>query len=118
MKRGSISISMWLALAIAAAIIPVLWGQTRATLTGRVTDATGAVVPGTKLTLVNTATNETKAVTTGANGEFTFLQLAPGQYTLTSEHDGFRKAVRSGIVLEVGQEARIDVSLELGAVTE
>ena len=53
MKRGSLSIStsMWLALAIAAAITPVSWGQTRATLTGRVTDATGAVVPGTKLTL-------------------------------------------------------------------
>jgi outer membrane receptor protein involved in Fe transport len=110
MKRGAIS--LWLTLAIAA------WGQSRATLTGRVTDATGAVVPGTKLTLVNAATNETRSVTVGGNGEFTFLQIAPGAYSLTSEHEGFRKDVRSGIVLEVGQEARIDVSLQVGALTE
>src|SRR5207245_5732160 len=42
----------------------------------------------------------------------------PGAYSLTSEHEGFRKDVRSGIVLEVGQEARVDISLQVGALTE
>jgi len=113
MKRGRT-----LTLLVAVAIMPVCWAQTRATLTGRVTDATGAVVPDAKVTLANIGTNEAKNVTAGANGEFTFVQLAPGQYTLATEHEGFRKDVRTGIVLEVGQEARIDVSLQVGALTE
>ena len=94
-------------------------GQTvRATLVGRVTDPTGAVVPGTKVTLINAGTNEAHSMVVGDNGEFVFPQLAPGVYTLTSEHEGFRKDVRSGIELQVGQEARIDVSMQVGALTE
>jgi len=105
-------------LAIAAGV-PGAWGQAvRATLVGRVTDQTGAVVPGAKLTLTNTGTNETHAVVVTGNGEFVFPQLAPGQYMLATEHGGFRKDVRTGIVLEVGQEARIDVALQVGALTE
>jgi hypothetical protein len=94
-------------------------GQTvRATLVGRVTDPTGAVVPGTKVTLINVGTNEAHSIVVGDNGEFVFPQLAPGVYTLTSEHEGFRKDVRSGIELQVGQEARIDVPLQVGVLTE
>ena len=66
----------------------------RATLVGRVTDPTGAVVPGTRITLVNVGTNEAHSMVVSDNGEFVFPQLAPGVYTLTSEHEGFRKDVR------------------------
>ncbi|PYT10628.1 MAG: hypothetical protein DMG59_28390, partial [Acidobacteria bacterium] len=117
MKRGFLRV--WLALLIFSAAASISWAQAvRATLVGRVTDQTGAVVPGTKVTLTNTGTNETRSATLGDNGEFVFTQLAPGTYTLTSEHQGFRKDVKSGIELQVGQEARIDVSLQVGALTE
>ena len=109
----------WLLGVVLVATGVVCWAQAvRATLVGRVTDQSGAVVPGTKVTLTNTGTNETRVVTVSDNGEFVFTQLAPGQYTLTTEHEGFRKDVRSGIELQVGQEARIDVALQVGALAE
>jgi hypothetical protein len=106
-------------LGIVFAMAPLCWSQAvRATLVGRVTDATGAVVPGSKLVLVNPETNETHSLVVGDNGEFTFVQLPPGSYTLTAEREGFRKDIRSGIVLQVGQQARIDISLQLGSLNE
>jgi len=113
------SFSAWLVVSFIVAAGVVCWAQAvRATLVGRVTDQSGAVVPGTKLTLVNSGTNETHTVTVGENADFVFTQLAPGQYTLTTEHEGFRKDVRTGISLEVGQEARIDIALQVGALSE
>jgi hypothetical protein len=100
-------------------IVPGAWCQAvRATLVGRVTDDSSAIVPGTKLTLTDTGTNETRELVASDTGEFVFPQLAPGQYTLIAEHPGFRKSVDTGIVLQVGQQARIDVVLKLGSVTE
>lgn len=89
----------------------------RATLVGRVTDESGSVVPKTKITVVNLATNESRAVDSSDSGEFVIAQLAPGQYTLTAEQKGFNKEVRTGIVLETGLEARLDVTLKIGALT-
>src|SRR6266542_2660512 len=90
----------------------------RATIVGRVTDDSGAVMPGTTVTVMNTGTNESRAVVVGADGEYLIPQLAPGEYTLTAEHAGFNTAVQSGIVLETNQQARFDISLKVGAVTE
>jgi hypothetical protein len=90
----------------------------RATIVGRVTDDSGAVVPDTRITITNTGTNEGRTVTVGADGEYSIPQLAPGEYSLAAEHAGFNKFVRSGIVLETNQQARVDISLKVGAVTE
>src|SRR5215468_10327379 len=96
-----------------------LAGQmTTGTILGRVADQSGAVVPNTKITLVNTGTNDARTVTVNDTGDFTFPQLPPAQYNLTAEHEGFRKDVHNGIILEVGQQARVDVSLQVGAVSE
>src|SRR5229473_6435594 len=108
MRRGFAFVLFLLAVVCAGQAV-------RATLVGRVTDPTGAVVPGTKVTLTNVGTNETHALVVGDNGEFVFPQLAPGIYTLASEHEGFRKDVRTGIELQVGQQARVDVSMQVGA---
>ena len=59
---------------------------------GTVKDATGAIVPGVKLTLTSTATNQQFTTTTNPNGEFLFPQLAPTTYTLVAEASGFKKA--------------------------
>ena len=90
----------------------------RATIVGRVTDDTGAVVPGAKITITNVGTNESRSVVANDNGEYAIPQLAPGQYTLTVEYAGFNTVVRSGIVLETSQQARLDVVLKVGTLTE
>src|SRR6266404_6982736 len=90
----------------------------RATIVGRVTDDSGAVVPGANITITNTGTNESRSVTVNDNGEYSIPQLAPGQYTLTADYTGFNKVVRSGIVLETSQQARFDITLKVGALTE
>src|SRR5260370_18093712 len=90
----------------------------RSTLVGRVTDESGAVIPKTKVTVTNVGTNESRSAETNDNGEFVIPQLAPGEYTLTAEHPSFRKEARKGIVLETGQQARLDLVLKVGSVTE
>src|SRR6059036_2602437 len=90
----------------------------RATVVGRVTDDTGAVVPGAKITVTNTGTNDSRSVIVSDNGEYSIPQLAPGEYSLTAEYAGFNKVVQSGIVLETNQQARFDISLKVGAVTQ
>ncbi len=90
----------------------------RATIVGRVTDDSGAVVPGAKITITNVGTNESRDVIVNDNGEYAIPQLAPGQYTLTAEFAGFNKVVRPGIVLETSQQARFDITLKVGNVVE
>src|SRR2546422_3170907 len=90
----------------------------RATVVGRVTDETGAVVPGAKITITNVGTNDSRSVIVNDSGEYAMPQLAPGQYTVIAEYAGFNKVVRSGIVLETGQQARIDIALKVGTVSE
>jgi hypothetical protein len=90
----------------------------RATIVGRVTDDTGAVVPGAKITITNVGTNDSRSVNVNDNGDYAIPQLAPGQYTLTAEYTGFNTVVRSGIVLETNQQARFDVVLKVGGLTE
>jgi hypothetical protein len=89
----------------------------RANLVGRITDESNAVIPRAKITLVNTGTSETRTAWSGDNGEFTLAQLPPGEYSLTVEMAGFDKEVRRGIVLETGQDGRLDVVLKIGSVT-
>ncbi|MEK7833189.1 MAG: carboxypeptidase-like regulatory domain-containing protein, partial [Acidobacteriota bacterium] len=89
----------------------------RATVTGRVTDPSGAVVVGAKVTIINTGTNETRTVQTNEAGEYTVPQIQPGDYSLSVERQGFKKTVQR-FTLETGQDARADVALQAGAVTE
>jgi len=89
----------------------------RATVTGRVIDSSGAVMPKAKVTITNTGTNETRVVETGDEGDYTIPQLPPGDYSLSVEQSGFKKAVQR-FTLETGQGARVDITLQAGAVTE
>lgn len=114
--RGSLFHVVGVVLALAASSSIDLRGQTvTATLRGRVLDPSGASVPGAKVTILNIGTNEQHVVTTGADGLYTFTTLPRGDYTLNVEAAGFQKAVRTGIVLEVGQQAGLDIKLTLGS---
>lgn len=90
----------------------------RATLVGHVMDESGAAVPSATVTITNTGTNQSRVVPTDGSGNYVIPQLLPGDYVLTVEATGFRKEIHRGLVLETGQEARLDITLKLGTVAE
>jgi hypothetical protein len=92
-------------------------GQT-ATLTGTVTDATGAVLPGATVTVASEALiGGTRESVTDANGVYRFPALPPGMYTVTVELSSFKKASQEAR-LELGQTITLDMKLEVGGLTE
>lgn len=90
----------------------------RATVSGHVSDSSGAGVPGARIQAVNTANNETTNATTDTSGAYTVPFLRPGVYRMTVTATGFKVLNRENITLQVGQIAGIDVTLEVGEVTE
>ncbi|MBK7928013.1 MAG: TonB-dependent receptor [Bryobacterales bacterium] len=100
-----------------AACAPV-WAQSLARLTGTVTDNTGAVVSGAKVTARNVSTGVTTEAVSNPSGVFLFPFLPPAEYEVDCELQGFKKAVRSGVVLETATTRSLDFTLEVGAVTE
>ena len=88
------------------------------TILGFVKDSTGAVVPGATVTLVNTGTGFSRTVVTNATGEYTAPLIPTGTYTVSAEITGFKKVSKTNVLLGVDQKVRIDVALELGAMTE
>src|SRR5258708_22318277 len=93
------------------------FAQTLGTITGEVKDSTGAVLPGVTVTVVNKGTNATRATSSNEVGLFDFPALPPGVYTVKSELEGF-KTVSRDLELQVQQTARVNFTLELGAVSE
>src|SRR5436190_16043229 len=100
------------------AAIPIYPQTITASLEGDVKDATGAVVPGAHIVVTNTATGVATRQETGPDGRFVAPSLPPGPYSVTVEATGFKRVERSGIVLQVNQSARIELTMEVGAVTE
>ncbi len=90
----------------------------RATITGRVIDPSGAAVPNVAIRAVNAATNETSNAKSDASGAYTIPFLRPGQYKLTATAQGFKVYNRESLTIQVSQIAGIDITLEVGAVTD
>src|SRR5260370_3872213 len=90
----------------------------RATVTGTVADATRAIVPGVSVSIRNIRTNVTLRTETNSAGLYYLPALPPGEYELTAEKAGFRPAKVENIPLSVGLTATVNVTLEVGAVTE
>ncbi|HVU46780.1 MAG TPA: TonB-dependent receptor [Terracidiphilus sp.] len=105
-------------LAVLLLISGKLFAQAGATGTilGTVTDATGAIVPGVKVTVTNMATNVAVQAVTSSSGDYNAPSLNPGVYRVTVEAPGFQKSVTNAITLTVDQKIRVDVSLKPGAV--
>lgn len=89
-----------------------------AQVSGRVSDPTGAVVPGAQVKITNTETGFTRAVQTDADGVYVLPNLPVGQYKLEVQKEGFSTYVQQGIVLQVNTNPSIAVSLKLGALSE
>ncbi len=92
--------------------------ETRGSIVGTVTDPQGAVIPDATVVVTNVGTNVSIRRTTNASGYYEALLLLPGSYSVSVEAPGFRRAVRSGLTLALGEQVRVDFRLELGPVTE
>jgi outer membrane receptor protein involved in Fe transport len=89
-----------------------------AQITGRITDQSGAVVPGAAVTVTNNATGINREAVSNDEGYFTLPLLNPGEYRIAVKKDGFKPLVQPSVTLQVNQVARLDFTLETGAVTE
>jgi hypothetical protein len=103
-----------LALAPGNARAQILYGS----ITGIAKDAQGAAIPGATVTIVNKETNLTRDTVTGADGSFTLNNVLPGPYDVKISLTGFREAVRTNVPVTIGEISRVDMTLEVGALTE
>src|SRR5215471_2580444 len=101
-----------------ALIICAYAQEFRATLSGRITDAAGSGVGGAKIDVRNADTGEVSTTTSADEGNYQVSFLIPGNYVVTVEKAGFKKAVREGVRLEVAQRAVVEVQLALGEVSQ
>jgi hypothetical protein len=113
MNRGNRLLAPALLLAVSA------FGQeTRATLSGTITDPSSAAVAGASLQLLNVQTGVESKTESSQAGQYRFLFVNPGTYRLTVAVTGFRTMIRDGILLETGQAATLDVAPQLGTQAE
>lgn len=104
--------ALWLAAAPAAA------QEFRGSIAGTIIDVSGGVLPGVTVTVTNTDTGVSQNVVTDGEGRFQVLYLNAGPYSVTAELDGFKKLVRTGNNVHVGETIRVDFSMAPGAIEE
>jgi hypothetical protein len=108
---------MALMMLLPAVLLPTAHAQISASIKGIVTDASGAAVSGAAVTAKNTETGAIRSSVTDDSGRYLVLALTVGEYELRVAKAGFQDAIRSGIRLVVGQEASVDLQLQVGTVT-
>ena len=104
-----------LALSLLALLPVFVHAQAVGSLTGRVVDATGGVIPGVEVTITSDVAGATTRTLTNADGEFVFRDAVPGRYRLRAFLEGF-KAFNRDLVVTAGEPIRLDVALEVGPV--
>lgn len=96
-----------------------LWGQgTGGRVRGTVSDPSGAVIPAVKVSLTNEATRISRDTQTNSSGDYVFLEVPVGIYTVESGATGFKKYVRKGITVELNQVVQIDIVLQVGTASD
>ncbi len=109
-------------IALAVALVTFAFGvsaqEFRSTLTGRVSDPTGAVVAGAKIAAIEESTNTRYDTVTNADGLYTFPLLLPGTYRLTAEVKGFKKYLQSGIIIGTDTRVGQNILLSVGEMTD
>jgi hypothetical protein len=97
---------------------PRAFGQAgRGSVSGTITDPSGAIVPGAKVTLLNPATGVALHTATTAAGLYTFISLNPGAYQLTASQSGFTTAQRDNVTITVDQTTIVDIVLKVGSIS-
>src|SRR5262245_62830000 len=114
-RRSLVIVLTALAFAIAA---PCFAQSERGSITGVVQDTTKAAIPGVSVKVINTATNATIEVVSSESGAYSAANLSPGTYRVEASLTGFRSANVDGIRLTAGASARVDLIMNLGAISE
>ena len=108
--------------AIAAVVLlaasTLCWGQATTSVRGSVSDPSGSAIAGAMVLLTNPESQTTRTATTGAQGEYQFLFVPPGTYTLTVTAQGFARNEQTGLQLLVNTPATVNAQLKLGQVNE
>ncbi|HEX4274896.1 MAG TPA: TonB-dependent receptor [Bryobacteraceae bacterium] len=108
-----------LLLAVSALFVPQAFSQSdRGTMTGTVSDSTGAVIANAPVQAKNSGTGVVYDSATSTTGNYTISQLPAGNYEISVSAPGFKKYTRAGLTIEVAQVLRVDIALEVGASTE
>jgi len=106
-------------IAVCCASASPSWAQTSTgTITGSITDPTGAAIAGAKVQITNTGTNGLSEAISNAEGIYTAPLLPPGSYGVHVEANGFKSFSQTGIILQIQQQAQVNVVLQVGAMTE
>jgi Carboxypeptidase regulatory-like domain len=124
--KASVRLNKWLsagagliAMMLLSLAMPSLHAQTTAQISGLVTDATGAVIPGATVTLVNEATQDTRVVKSNGDGLYSFPALLPSSYTIKVTAKGFEPKNLTGLVLHAGDERAVPaLTLAIGSATQ
>jgi outer membrane receptor protein involved in Fe transport len=108
----------FLLVAVLVFVIAVSTFAQTAQVTGRITDQAGAIISGANITATHTATGINREAVSNEEGYFTLPLLNPGEYRVTVKKEGFKPVVQTGVTLQVNQVARLDYTLEAGALSE
>lgn len=95
-----------------------LLAQQTASISGEVTDPSGAAIEGADIQLINFDSNATRSTVSDASGHYTFAQIQAGNYQIRAAKSGFKATVQRGIAIEVGQAAVIPLPIQIGPVSE
>src|SRR5215831_2358514 len=110
MKKFLIAVTLLLLLASTS-----VFAQVNASLSGTVSDASSALIPGVEVTAKNVRTGVTDTRVTNETGSFVFPSLQPGQYTLSAALSGFQTQTYNNVTLGEGQQVRLNFNLQVGA---
>src|SRR5260370_42439774 len=99
-------------------LVSTMLAQTEGTVSGTVTDPSAAQVIAAAVTALNLGTGVTTSTVTNSSGVYVFASLPPGQYKVTAEHPGFRRAAVNDADLAVGSQITVNFALDLGQTTE
>jgi len=108
----------FLSICMCASPISLCAQTTYATITGTITDADGAVLPGVRIRMRNVETNISSEIVSNAEGVYTITQLREGIYTLSAQASGFREFIAKDVLLVARDIRRLDIKLALGEVTD
>jgi hypothetical protein len=116
MKRSTRSVFQLAGILFLAAVGAVAQTST-ARMSGVVTDSSGGVLPGAEIVVRNTGTGLTRSMKTNERGRYVAAELPPGSYEITATMEGFDSLLRSGITLAVGDDAPVNLAMQVGSVT-
>src|SRR6476646_5416681 len=117
--RASRLLAMATAILAALTIAPRVGAQsTGGRLRGTVTDPSGSAVAGARVTLLNEATNISRDAETNDNGEYLFLEVPVGSYSIEVNQQGFKRNIHREVKLNLNEVVSVDIALQVGGATE